>query len=53
MEQQQCDLELEASREIHGLKGAEQAVSSEFDWMQWAPDTEQFLLKYQLLPAIW
>lgn len=52
MEQQQCDLELGASRETHGLEGAEQAVSSELDRMLRAPDTEQFLLKYDHLSAV-
>lgn len=49
MEQQWCDLELGASRELHGLKDAEQALSNELDQMQRTPDTEQFLLTYQLL----
>lgn len=54
MEQQWCDLELGARRELAGLKDAEWAVSNELVQMQWTPDTEQFLLTYQLLSdEIW
>lgn len=49
MEQQWCDLELGARRELAGLKDAEWAVINELVQMQWTPDTEQFLLTYQLL----
>lgn len=41
MEQRLCDLELRTSRELDGLKDAEQAVSEELDLMQWTPDTEE------------
>ena len=34
MEQQWCDLELGASRELNGLKDAERAVSNELDQIQ-------------------